>query len=79
MKAKKPEQLSVLLEHETGVMEVFFTLLRGENRVIAYPVSSVPRAGTIRPTDRAQLQEALELLEWSHDHMNVFEGVVTAD
>ena len=79
MKTNKPEQISVLLEHDTGVMEVFFTLLQEGNSVVAYPVSSVPRAGSIKPTDRDRLGEALHLTKWSYEHADVFNGVVVRD
>lgn len=72
-----PPQLSVLLEHGNGVMEVFFGILKNDDAVTYYPISSVPRSGRARPTDRQQLNEAVNLLQWADDHAGVFEGRVS--
>ena len=77
MPTNKPQQLSVLLEHEDGAMEVFFAVLQNEHEVAFQPVGSGPRAGSMRPTDRDRLTEAIRLLKWSEDHAEVFEGRVS--
>lgn len=76
MPANTPRQLSALLEHEDGVMEVFFAVVQDGNKVAFRPVGSIPRAGSIRSTDRNTLVEALRLQKWSEDHAAVFEGRV---
>lgn len=76
MPTNKPKQLSVLLEHGDGVMEVFFAVAQEGHEVSFRPVGSIPRSGRIRPTDREKLTEALRLLKWSEDHAGVFEGRV---
>lgn len=79
MRIDRPRKLSVLLEHEDGVMEVFFAILQSEDEISYTPVGSVPRSGSIRATDRARLVDALELLSWAEGHADVFKGCVVAD
>lgn len=76
MQTSKPQHLSVLLEHEDGVMEVFFAVHQNGQEVAFRPMGSVPLSGSIRSTDREVLAEALRLLQWSQDHAAVFEGRV---
>lgn len=79
MRTNKPRHQNVLLEHEDGVMEVFFVAQRSGDEVLLRPVGSVPQSGTIRATNRRTLTEALRLLKWSEDHSEVFEGRVVID
>ena len=76
MQTNESQHFSVLLEHEDGVMEVFFSLLQNGKKVTFRPMGSVPCSGSIRSTDREILAEALRLSQWSQDHAEVFEGRV---
>lgn len=77
MHADHSHRLSVLLEHETGVMEVFCGPTPDNATDQVYPISSVPCSGTIKATDRQQLAEAVTLSRWAQDHIAVFEGKVS--
>jgi len=77
MPSDRPQLLSVLLEHETGVMEVFCEPTPDNATDQFAPVSSVPCSGTIKATDRRQLDEAVTLSQWAREHLAVFEGKVS--
>ena len=79
MRHNKAKSTSVLLEHGTGVMEVFFSVKQTGSEVSFRPLGSVPRSGSTKSTDREALIEALRLVKWCEDHPQVFDGEVVAD
>lgn len=79
MRRDKARSVSVLLEHGSGVMEVFFTVKQNGSELTFRPLGSVPRSGTNKATDRETLIEALRLTKWCEDHPDVFDGHVVAD
>lgn len=76
MRQHKPKCASVLLEHDSGVMEAFFSVERIAGELLFRSLGSVPRSGSIKSTDRDELIEAVELTQWCKDHPEVFEGYV---
>ena len=79
MKTDQPRQLSVLLEHDSGVMEVFFAISKQGDRAAFRPVGSIPRSGKLKSTDPVVLAEAIRLVGWTASHHDVFEGRVVPD
>lgn len=67
---------SLLLENESGVMEVFLKTIPVEQGVMFRSIGSIALTGQLKPTDPDQVIEAAELFQWTVDNNDVFEGRV---
>lgn len=75
----RADAFSVLLEHESGVSELFLTRVEDDNGVGFKPLGAILQSGELRPTTPVDVMEAVKLLRWSEDHPEVFEGRVARD
>lgn len=71
---QKNSSFSVLLENQSGVMEVFLMRLPAENGAMFRAIGSIARSGELRSTDPRQLSDAVDLLRWANENQCVFEG-----
>ena len=65
--------VSVLLENEAGVTEVFLKVSADENAVAMMPVGVKVSSGVRQPVTTEQLLTAVRLMCWSENHASVFE------
>lgn len=72
--ANSDSSFSVLLESETGVMEVFLVNVPVERGTMFRAVGSIARSGQLKATDPEQVSDAVRLLQWSVENQRVFEG-----
>lgn len=79
MEVDKPQKLSLLLEHESGVMEVFLSVTRSDEKLNFRPLGSAPLSGELRSTDPEAVRNAIQLQAWSQKNAPVFEGKVVPD
>ncbi|MFK7819002.1 MAG: hypothetical protein AB8G99_09800 [Planctomycetaceae bacterium] len=72
-------RFSVLMENDSGVMKAIVEAVPVEHGLMFRLIGSVPQSGSLRPTDTDQLVEAIKLMQWCHDHSEVFEGITSPD
>jgi hypothetical protein len=72
-------RFSILMENETGVMEVVLEAVAVDQGVMFRLMGSVPQSGSLRATDTTRLVEAVQLLRWAEENPGVFEGITSPD
>ena len=65
--------VSVLVEHESGVIEVFLKVSQSESAIALMPIGVRIASGALRPITPDQILHAVELSEWSESHRSLFE------
>lgn len=77
MKLDQPKRLSLLLESDSGVMEILLSVTKAGEHLAFRPLGSMSLSGGLRPADPDAIREALKLAAWCEKNPSVFEGKVT--
>ena len=75
--SNKPKQLRVLLEHDSGTMEVFLGVTEQGDQAAFRPLCAVAQSGKLQSFDAESILEAVHLLCWTEENQCVFDGRVS--
>ncbi|MEP3480973.1 MAG: hypothetical protein ABJZ55_17125 [Fuerstiella sp.] len=67
-------RFSVLLESDSGVMEIFLVNIPVEDGVMFRSLGSIAQSGKLKSTNPQQLSDAVVLAKWANENQSVFEG-----